>query len=67
MEALAEAIVQYDLNHTFWCVNPNFGDTGGILQDDWQTVDSAKRVKGQSWKDSRDISRGRGYQRNGCH
>ncbi|MCX7957184.1 MAG: cellulase family glycosylhydrolase [Endomicrobia bacterium] len=23
---------------TFWCMNPNSGDTGGILQDDWVTV-----------------------------
>ena len=23
---------------TFWSWNPNSGDTGGILQDDWQTV-----------------------------
>lgn len=22
---------------TFWCLNPNSGDTGGILQDDWKT------------------------------
>jgi aryl-phospho-beta-D-glucosidase BglC (GH1 family) len=23
---------------TFWSLNPNSGDTGGILQDDWKTV-----------------------------
>lgn len=23
---------------TFWCLNPNSGDTGGILQDDWVSV-----------------------------
>jgi endoglucanase len=23
---------------TFWCLNPNSGDTGGILGDDWTTV-----------------------------
>jgi endoglucanase len=22
---------------TFWCLNPNSGDTGGVLQDDWLT------------------------------
>ncbi|MFI1607725.1 cellulase family glycosylhydrolase, partial [Streptomyces griseofuscus] len=27
---------------TFWCWNPDSGDTGGILKDDWQTVDTAK-------------------------
>ncbi|MFE5890635.1 cellulase family glycosylhydrolase [Streptomyces sp. NPDC056462] len=27
---------------TFWSWNPNSGDTGGILKDDWQTVDAVK-------------------------
>jgi aryl-phospho-beta-D-glucosidase BglC (GH1 family) len=27
---------------TWWSWNPNSGDTGGILQDDWQTVQQAK-------------------------
>ncbi|MET7681513.1 cellulase family glycosylhydrolase [Streptomyces sp. NPDC005423] len=27
---------------TFWAWNPNSGDTGGILKDDWATVDSVK-------------------------
>lgn len=27
---------------TFWCFNPNSGDTGGILQDDWVTVNEWK-------------------------
>jgi endoglucanase len=27
---------------TFWCWNPDSGDTGGILEDDWLTVDTAK-------------------------
>lgn len=26
----------------FWCLNPNSGDTGGILKDDWRTVDQDK-------------------------
>jgi endoglucanase len=26
----------------FWSWNPNSGDTGGILKDDWQTVDTVK-------------------------
>jgi endoglucanase len=29
-------------NWTFWCWNPNSGDTGGILNDDWTTVNQAK-------------------------
>ncbi|WP_305883816.1 cellulase family glycosylhydrolase [Actinoallomurus soli] len=27
---------------TFWCLNPNSGDTGGILNDDWTTVNTTK-------------------------
>lgn len=28
---------------TFWCLNPNSGDTGGLLKDDWLTVDNTKQ------------------------
>jgi aryl-phospho-beta-D-glucosidase BglC (GH1 family) len=34
--------VGYDSSWTFWCMNPNSGDTGGILQDDWVSVNTAK-------------------------
>lgn len=30
------------LSWTFWSWNPNSGDTGGILKDDWATVDTVK-------------------------
>jgi endoglucanase len=26
----------------YWCVNPNSGDTGGLLKDDWKTPDTVK-------------------------
>lgn len=26
----------------YWSLNPNSGDTGGLLQDDWRTVDDGK-------------------------
>lgn len=29
-------------SYTYWSWNPNSGDTGGILLDDWQTLDRAK-------------------------
>jgi endoglucanase len=32
------------INWTFWCLNPNSGDTGGILEDDWLTVNQAKQA-----------------------
>jgi endoglucanase len=28
---------------TFWCINPDSGDTGGILNDDWLTVNQTKQ------------------------
>ena len=31
------------LSWTFWSWNPDSGDTGGILLDDWQTVDQTKQ------------------------
>jgi endoglucanase len=31
------------LGFTYWSWNPNSDDTGGILQDDWQTVDAPKQ------------------------
>ncbi len=30
------------MSWTFWCMNPNSGDTGGILNDDWTTVNASK-------------------------
>jgi endoglucanase len=29
-------------DYTYWCWNPNSGDTGGVLQDDWTTLNEAK-------------------------
>ena len=26
----------------FWCINPNSGDTGGLLLGDWVTPDATK-------------------------
>ncbi|GJF33335.1 hypothetical protein KNE206_60350 [Kitasatospora sp. NE20-6] len=30
------------MSWTFWSLNPNSGDTGGILNDDWTTVNTTK-------------------------
>ncbi|MEV6927885.1 glycoside hydrolase family 5 protein [Dactylosporangium sp. NPDC051485] len=30
------------LSYTYWSWNPNSGDTGGVLKDDWKTVDADK-------------------------
>jgi endoglucanase len=42
MAALRDLIVDYRLHQTFWCLNPNSGDTGGLLTDDWKTWDETK-------------------------
>jgi aryl-phospho-beta-D-glucosidase BglC (GH1 family) len=31
------------LSFSYWCWNPDSGDTGGILQDDWQTINGDKQ------------------------
>ncbi len=33
---------QKGISWTYWCFNPNSGDTGGILNDDWMTVNTTK-------------------------
>ena len=32
------------MNWTFWCLNPDSGDTGGILKGDWISVETAKQA-----------------------
>lgn len=39
---LVDYIAQNKLSFAFWCWNPNSNDTGGILQDDWNTVNQEK-------------------------
>jgi aryl-phospho-beta-D-glucosidase BglC (GH1 family) len=52
MIALRDLIAQYRLHQTFWCLNPNSGDTGGLLLDDWKTWDEEKyaMLKGALWQ-----------------
>jgi endoglucanase len=54
MGDLVGFMAQYKVSHTFWCLNPNSGDTGGLLLDDWTTVDTTKYniVKPAIWKDN---------------
>jgi hypothetical protein len=42
MTALRDLIVQHRIHQTFWCINPNSGDTGGLLLDDWKSWDEQK-------------------------
>ncbi|MEP1553508.1 cellulase family glycosylhydrolase [Paraglaciecola sp.] len=54
MFALRDLIVEHQLHHTFWVVNPNSGDTGGLLNNDWTTWDEDKYalLKPALWQDS---------------
>ncbi len=42
MKYLREYIIENKIHHTFWCINANSGDTGGLLKDDFKTWDEAK-------------------------
>ncbi|MFF3030973.1 glycoside hydrolase family 6 protein [Streptomyces rubiginosohelvolus] len=42
MTALRDLIAENKIHQTFWCLNPNSGDTGGLLNNDWETWDEAK-------------------------
>jgi endoglucanase len=41
--ALIDYVRRNDINFTYWSWTPDSGDTGGLLQDDWQTIDPSKR------------------------
>lgn len=42
MKYMRQLIKTYKLNHTFWCLNANSGDTGGLLLDDFTSWDTEK-------------------------
>jgi endoglucanase len=42
MEELVSYLDEHEIGYTYWSLNPNSGDTGGILRDDWTSVDDAK-------------------------
>ncbi len=42
MELLRDYMIANHINHTFWCLNPNSGDTGGLLGTDFKTWDDEK-------------------------
>jgi endoglucanase len=43
-QTMASYISENQLSFTFWCFNPNSGDTGGLLQDDWNTIHQDKQA-----------------------
>ncbi|WP_255306546.1 cellulase family glycosylhydrolase [Streptomyces sp. Wb2n-11] len=42
MTALRDLVVEHRIHQTFWCLNPNSGDTGGLLLGDWKSWDEEK-------------------------
>ncbi len=44
-KGITDYIGSRQLSFSYWCWNPDSGDTGGILQDDWQTVNTDKQTE----------------------
>lgn len=42
MELLRDYMIEHHINHTFWCLNPNSGDTGGLLDSMFKNWDDEK-------------------------
>ncbi|QNU67298.1 cellulase family glycosylhydrolase [Ruminiclostridium herbifermentans] len=42
MTLLRDYMIDNRIHHTFWCINPNSGDTGGLIGNDWSTWDMEK-------------------------
>jgi endoglucanase len=40
--ALAAYLKRHRISYVYWSWNPDSGDTGGLLLDDWKTLDQAK-------------------------
>ena len=40
--SLVAFLKAHNISYTYWSWNPDSGDTGGILQDDWKTVNQDK-------------------------
>jgi len=52
----ADFIKTHNLNYTYWCFNPNSHDTGGIIKEDYVTLESEKYeiIKPTIWMDEND-------------
>lgn len=43
-QKLVDFIAQKNLSFTYWCWNPNSKGTGGILLDDWRTINAPRQT-----------------------
>jgi endoglucanase len=41
------------MHYAYWCLNPNSGDTGGLLEDDWQAINPGKLALLQTYDGAR--------------
>jgi len=42
--SLLDYLKKNGISYTYWAINPNSGDTGGLLLDDWLTVNKEKQA-----------------------
>ncbi len=40
--SLMQYLKEHKISYTYWCWNPDSGDTGGVLADDWTTIHEDK-------------------------
>ncbi|HEY8458265.1 MAG TPA: glycoside hydrolase family 5 protein [Actinopolymorphaceae bacterium] len=40
--SLVQFLKEHGISYTYWSWNPNSGDTGGVLRDNWRTVNQEK-------------------------
>lgn len=48
--ALFSYLREHSLSYFYWTLNPNSGDTGGLLLDDWESVDPDKQALLESYQ-----------------
>src|SRR5205823_5970272 len=55
--SLVDFLKASGLSYTYWSWNPDSGDTGGILEDDWTTIDRTKLdvLSTYQWPKPRDL------------
>ncbi|MFW6238554.1 MAG: cellulase family glycosylhydrolase, partial [Halanaerobiales bacterium] len=55
MELLRDYMIENKIHHTFWCYNANSGDTGGLVEHDFETweEDKYELLKPALWQDER--------------
>ncbi len=64
-KSLMQYMKKNGISYTYWCWNPDSGDTGGVLKNDWKTLDPGKKAlvsmyqapMGQAKKDAGNTSK----------